>query len=418
LYDLKNDADLGFLMNPGEGAVTALQFFVPQGAYSPTHLLAGCFDGTVSVWRAGSGWECMRTLRGHRGEVVAIAVHPSGFLALTAARDGALRLWDLVKGRATFTTKLECTVDGVAFSSTGNKYSLICGDSVVIKSPNTADDSIPVQLQHSRRVLTAVWGLDDYVIVTGCEDGSLRVWDIERSQEMYCISRAHATRIKALTILYSKDVVEDGDASKKSRSRQQSAGDAVVAGVPQLMASASSDGIIKVWSLRKAVKAAAKGTSPVAEDGGASACVCQTETRARLTVLSAVDPMEVMAERLQEQAHASRAQKNKRKKEARAKRGEEPGGGKALARNVRSQVGSPAAQRGGKNKKIGAGGQRSKVGSAPAARNGVVSFTEEKDHERERKKRKKIAIQAQRSAKRTTQRDGDKTRRNAAEKAF
>ncbi len=41
LYDLKNDKDLSFLMNPGEGAITALEFFVPKGAYNPTHLLSG-----------------------------------------------------------------------------------------------------------------------------------------------------------------------------------------------------------------------------------------------------------------------------------------------------------------------------------------------------------------------------------------
>ena len=33
--------DLGFLMNPGDGAVTALQFFTPAAAACPTHLLNG-----------------------------------------------------------------------------------------------------------------------------------------------------------------------------------------------------------------------------------------------------------------------------------------------------------------------------------------------------------------------------------------
>jgi len=33
--------DMGFLMNPGDGAVTALQFFTPAAAASPTHLLNG-----------------------------------------------------------------------------------------------------------------------------------------------------------------------------------------------------------------------------------------------------------------------------------------------------------------------------------------------------------------------------------------
>ena len=32
---------MGFLMNPGDGAVTALQFFTPAAAAGPTHLLNG-----------------------------------------------------------------------------------------------------------------------------------------------------------------------------------------------------------------------------------------------------------------------------------------------------------------------------------------------------------------------------------------
>ncbi len=82
----QNDKDLGFLMSPGQGAVTALAFFVPAGAYNPTHLLSGSADGSVSVWQAGGGWECLKTMRGHRKDVSAITVHPSGLLALTVSR--------------------------------------------------------------------------------------------------------------------------------------------------------------------------------------------------------------------------------------------------------------------------------------------------------------------------------------------
>lgn len=83
---MQNDKDLGFLMSPGEGAVTALAFFTPPGGYAPTHLLSGSADGSLSVWSAGGGWECMKTMRGHRKEVYGIAVHPSGLLGLSVSR--------------------------------------------------------------------------------------------------------------------------------------------------------------------------------------------------------------------------------------------------------------------------------------------------------------------------------------------
>lgn len=73
LYDLKTDKDLSFLMNPGEGAVTALEFFVSPGAYNPTHLLSG---------------GCAARL----GLVVRVCVHVSGRVGCMEGETGRARL--------------------------------------------------------------------------------------------------------------------------------------------------------------------------------------------------------------------------------------------------------------------------------------------------------------------------------------
>ena len=48
-----------------------------------------------------------QVLRGHKGGVSDVAVHPSGALALTTGRDATLRTWDLTKGRQAFSAPLE-----------------------------------------------------------------------------------------------------------------------------------------------------------------------------------------------------------------------------------------------------------------------------------------------------------------------
>jgi protein MAK11 len=63
---MQKGVDLGFLMSPGEGAVTALAFYTPAEASSPTHLLSGAADGSVAVWAASGGWDCMKILKGHQ----------------------------------------------------------------------------------------------------------------------------------------------------------------------------------------------------------------------------------------------------------------------------------------------------------------------------------------------------------------
>lgn len=52
--------DLGFLMNPGEGPVTAVGLYVPPGTAAATHLFSGGADGTFAVWSAGSAWDCLK----------------------------------------------------------------------------------------------------------------------------------------------------------------------------------------------------------------------------------------------------------------------------------------------------------------------------------------------------------------------
>lgn len=58
--------DLGFLMNPGDGAVSAITFYAQSASHHPSHLLSGAADGGITVWQAGGEWVCLKTLRGHK----------------------------------------------------------------------------------------------------------------------------------------------------------------------------------------------------------------------------------------------------------------------------------------------------------------------------------------------------------------
>ena len=65
-----------------------------------------------------------------RKEVCGLAVHPSGRLALSTARDGVLRMWNLVKGRCQYKTNLAACGEAVEFSPSGGAYALACGRQV------------------------------------------------------------------------------------------------------------------------------------------------------------------------------------------------------------------------------------------------------------------------------------------------
>ncbi|EFN60143.1 hypothetical protein CHLNCDRAFT_133558 [Chlorella variabilis] len=379
LYDLKSDKDLGFLMSPGEGAVTALAFFAPAGAYNPTHLLSGSADGSVSVWQAGGGWECLKTMRGHRKDVAAISVHPSGLLALTVSRDGFMRMWDLVKGRCTYHVRLEVEAEGVEFcrEDGGARYALLCGARLTVHGVQ-GDAGVLCTLSHPGRTLCMAWAPGNR-IVSGCEDGSLRLWDAQAGVELLCISRAHVSRVRTLALLPPSS-----------------------AGGRLLAATGSSDGSLKLWDLTKAAAAGVHGSS-----GGS--CLAEAQTRARLTCMAAADLPAIMQQRVQQAAAAARqaaaaqaqapAQKQQGKQQqqqqqrqqqqgkrkatdaagANGSQQQQQGAGPAKKKPAQQQGRQAAGQQGGGKAKGGEGGKAKQGGKAAEAervvvKDGVVEF--------------------------------------------
>ncbi len=66
VWVMQSQTDLGFLMSPGDGAVTALRFHAPAGKANPSHMLSGSADGSVCIWRAGGDWGCLKKMDGHK----------------------------------------------------------------------------------------------------------------------------------------------------------------------------------------------------------------------------------------------------------------------------------------------------------------------------------------------------------------
>ncbi|KAG6381767.1 hypothetical protein JVT61DRAFT_373 [Boletus reticuloceps] len=44
--------------------------------------------------------------KGHKGRVNSVAIHPSGKVALSVGHDKTLRMWDLMRGKGSASTKL------------------------------------------------------------------------------------------------------------------------------------------------------------------------------------------------------------------------------------------------------------------------------------------------------------------------
>ena len=76
----------------------------------------------------------LRQLRGHKGRVNNVAVHPTGKLALSVGKDRTLRMWDLMRGKASASVKLGKEGEIVRWSTKGDKFIVQSGSIIDIYS--------------------------------------------------------------------------------------------------------------------------------------------------------------------------------------------------------------------------------------------------------------------------------------------
>jgi WD40 repeat protein len=82
------------------GSITALCF------YKIKHLLSASTDGTICVWRL-KDWECLLQRKAHTKGVRALALHPSGRMALSLGEGSRkAKLWNLATGQEALVFKL------------------------------------------------------------------------------------------------------------------------------------------------------------------------------------------------------------------------------------------------------------------------------------------------------------------------
>eukprot|EP00743_Colponemidia_sp_Colp-15_P004113 GILK01004441.1.p1 GENE.GILK01004441.1~~GILK01004441.1.p1 ORF type:complete len:508 (+),score=120.75 GILK01004441.1:51-1526(+) len=229
IFNSRRRQEAGTLMEHN-GSITCLELF---GAPQASHLLSGSDDGTVCIWRA-SDWELLHKLKGHRGGILSLSIHPSGKLALSVGKDRCLKLWNLLTGRCAYTNNLDRDLDLVMWSPKGDRYALSSASEVMIYDVESAE--VVARLKHERRV-SALAFLSDELLLTGGDDGSVRMWHLSvvAEKKNWLLSRVialfqgHQARIRSIVPMRTSQTQD---------------------GVAPFFASGASDGRVRVWDLR------------------------------------------------------------------------------------------------------------------------------------------------------------------------
>ncbi|KAI0332690.1 WD40 repeat-like protein [Cubamyces sp. BRFM 1775] len=195
VWDLRRRKEIGGLMHH-EGSITHLEF--PSRSY----LLSASEDGTLALFRARD-WAVLRTLKGHKGRVNSVAVHQSCKVALSVGKDRTLRMWDLMRGKGSASTKIGKEGELVRWSTDGSLFAVQAQSTIDVY--NTEMELLhsithPSRL-HDIKFCKRVDGDGELLFAAG-EDKKLSVYDVpqDHTQVPTVIAEmvGHGNRVKAV----------------------------------------------------------------------------------------------------------------------------------------------------------------------------------------------------------------------------
>ncbi|MGS2808425.1 toll/interleukin-1 receptor domain-containing protein [Nocardia sp. MW-W600-9] len=163
LWDAATGARIDRVFEPQPRALRAV--FSPDGR----RIAGTSADGAVQIWDAETGKSVVPPLVGFDSVVNSVAFSPDGRSVLAAGgQDGTIRWWDIVDGRTEVFTGHEGAVNSVAFGPDGRHFVSGGEDTTVrIWNVDSPAASPAILRRHSQTVKSVAWSPDGRHIASG-----------------------------------------------------------------------------------------------------------------------------------------------------------------------------------------------------------------------------------------------------------
>lgn len=205
------------LLQTSESAINCALFI------GNNHLIAGSEDTNVYIYECkSSGFVLAKTLLGHKEPVISIDAHPTGKILLSISKDHTMRTWNLIKGRCAYVTHIKGNVHLARWSKVGDDILLVANNEMIVYN---RDGSLRHSIKSDRRI-NSIEFLTDEIFAVATDSGHVDFMDLNKGVSVMKF-QAHQTRIKSLGCFKSEKLNDS----------------------TYHLATASSDGSVKVWSV-------------------------------------------------------------------------------------------------------------------------------------------------------------------------
>jgi WD40 repeat protein len=219
-------------------------------------------DGTLRVWDVDRG-RLLRNFDGHCGLVYGVAISRNGERAISASADKTLKFWEVETGRELCTLRGHAGwVADVAMDAEGTRAISMPADEEMLKVWDLKIGRELHALKDSRAVSIAISANGRFGASVSA-DGTLRVWDLSNGLELRSIPTNHSKAVRSVAMTADGGLAVSGsydgtlklwDLKSGSEMRALQGHSEPVRGVAvsadgRVAVSASQDRTLKVWDL-------------------------------------------------------------------------------------------------------------------------------------------------------------------------